>query len=152
MCSLQRSHDSVPTPTIVSTIPTPEKWEAIIPPGVGVVRSRSRLESPLVFIPLSLFVFHFCTCTSRFWTTLDDSDCEQLQTTPGDSGQLREASDDLERLRVSPSDFWRFQTAPNDFKRLWIALGGPAFRSWFGNNWSRIGFDSGFLQILPITT
>ena len=55
MCSLERIHDSDPTPAIVSTITTPAKWEPLVPPAAGVLVgvvvvwvgvARSRLESP----------------------------------------------------------------------------------------------------------
>ena len=33
MCFLKRTHDSDPTPTIVSPIPIPTEWEPLVPPG-----------------------------------------------------------------------------------------------------------------------
>ena len=84
MCSLQRIHDSDPTPTIISPIPPPSKWEPLDPPGVvrsslesfEVVRSRSESESP--------------GDTSYMGrTTPDNYVFEWLRATPDDSGPLR---------------------------------------------------------------
>ena len=44
MCSLERFHDSDPTPPIVSSVPTPAKREPLVPPGVAVVWSRPQLS------------------------------------------------------------------------------------------------------------
>ena len=34
---MERTHDSDPTPTIVSPIPTSKKWEPLVPAGVGAL-------------------------------------------------------------------------------------------------------------------
>ena len=43
MYSLERTHDSGPIQTLGSPIPTWAKCKSLVPPGVEVVRSRSRL-------------------------------------------------------------------------------------------------------------
>ena len=43
MCSMERIDDFDPTPTTVSPIPASAIWEPLVPPRVGVVRSRSSL-------------------------------------------------------------------------------------------------------------
>ena len=61
-----------------------------------------------------------------------------------DSGWLRMTPDD--------SDSGRLRATPDDSERLRILKCGPTFRSRFPYYWNRIGVDSGFLPILPITS
>ena len=117
MCSLERTQDSDPTPTIVSPMPTPAKWEPLAPPEFRVVRSRpesfgvvrSHSESSRVSLESTGIRL------LRLQTTLDDS--ERLRTTPGDSERLRaNLHDSGRRLRATPGNSGRLQTIPNDFQ------------------------------------
>ena len=167
MCSLERTQDPDRTPTIVSTIQTPEKRKPLVPPGVGFVRVcvvRSRPESVKVNRPsgakclwsgysfrwvLLSFTLRVYFLFRHLFLKLFPDDSERLRATSDDSGQLRATPDDSKRLQATSDDSVRFWTAPDDSKRFRIMLSGPTFQGRFRNYPCRIGLDSVFCQFYP---
>ena len=161
-CSLERTHDSDPTPAIVSPISTPAKSEPLVLRGVGVVRSRpelfavvrSRLDAESSGVVRSrsesFGVVRSRLVSESFGVVRSRSELFGVRVVRS-SLRLQHILDDSERLRKNPNDSaWLCATSDNS-RWLRKMLGGIILRSRFRNYRSRIGVDSGFLKILPIT-
>ena len=152
MCSLDRTHDSIPTPfgdRVLRSRPELSRVVQSRSESSKVVLSRweslrvveSRWES-LRVVQSRPNTSVVSLSRSRRWNAWPQKHC---------TGHLRPTPNDSERLWTIPGDSRPFQTASDYFKRLWIMLGGPAFRSRLCNFRSRIGVEFGFLTTLSIT-
>ena len=111
MCSLEHTHDSEPTPTIVSPSQSrPESSGAFRSRSESLEVVRSRSES-------------FGVVRSRSESSGDirsrsrpEADSGRLRTTPtpNDSERLRTTPDNSEPLRTAPDESGRFRAIPND--------------------------------------
>lgn len=85
------------------------------------------------------------------WMTPDDSECFRTTWTPDESGWLRMYLEDSGWIWTTPTpnnSGW-LRKASNNSKRLQVMLHSPIES--FRNFLCRIGIDSGFVSILPIT-
>ena len=134
MCSQGRTHDSHPTPVIVSSIPTLVKSEPIVfrpvsvSSSVEVVRSQSRPDPNSAGIRVKLK-----SESPGVWIVRSRSRPESFNVTSNDS-------------ILAPVFSGPYTDSPSLLRLVMrILLVGPTF-------WSRIRVYSGFLLAFPITT
>lgn len=110
MCSLERTQDSDPNPAIVSQIPTAEKSEPLVLPGVAV--DRSRPKSPRVVWGQS--------CRESAGVGLRNKGLQQILDYSGRLRGLAKTPTDSRQLQMTPVDSRQFRMSPDNAG--WIYL------------------------------